>query len=207
MGQSSIAQRVWCGVLTAAVHAGLLWCLQDATLERATATQDQLLRRVAPLLVTAFVTESRGREFRLVDLPASDLLMPRRAIVLSLPDLPSIDAVAVDSFEPPREMSSSEDVQSAQRLQGLYVGQIKARLLRLLESVGIARTVSQSRCLVHVVQDERGEVLDVISDECDGDAEWQTSIDRVIRQASPLPTPPQGLAMGSYLTLDLSDLR
>lgn len=206
MERTSITQQLSCGVLAATIHVGMLSCLQAAAVQRATETAERLGREVAPLLVTTFVAENGGPAFRVAGIATPDIATVHTAIVLPFPELPSIDPVAADSFERPREMSSSEDLLTAQRLQGLYVGQIKARLLRLLETVGSVRTNSQSRCLVHVVQDERGQVLDVVSDECEGDAEWQREIHSVIRMASPLPIPPQGLAMGSYLTIDLSAL-
>jgi hypothetical protein len=116
---------------------------------------------------------------------------------------PNITPLLADSFEPSRELTTTDDVVEAQRLQKVYVGQISARLRRVLEEL---RTTSSfpSTCLVNVVQDERGSVLDVLTDQCT-DGAWQDTVTRAIRQASPLPLPPQGLAMGSYLTLDLSD--
>jgi hypothetical protein len=172
-----------------------------------------LLERPIPehraLLVTAFISEEQARSApRFMALTGADILPTPTAIVLPLPELPEIHPIATDSFDRSREMADSEDVVKAQRLQGLYVGQIKARLARLLESVGDFEPAHvAASCVVYVVQNERGQVLDVMSDECDADPQWRRNLEAAIRRASPLPLPPEGLAMGSYLTLDLSTLR
>ena len=172
-----------------------------------------LLERPIPeqraLLVTAFISEEQARSApRFMALTGADILPTPTAIVLPLPELPEIHPIAADSFEHAREMADSEDVVKAQRLQGLYVGQIKARLARLLESVGDFEPAHvAASCVVYVVQNERGQVLDVMSDECDADPQWRRDLEAAIRRASPLPLPPEGLAMGSYLTLDLSTLQ
>jgi TonB C terminal len=110
-----------------------------------------------------------------------------------------------DSFETSRELTTTDDVVEAQRLQKVYVGQISARLRRVLEELR-ATPSAPAACLVNVVQDERGGVLDVLMDQCEADQTWREMVSRAIRQSSPLPLPPQGLAMGSYLMLDVSNV-
>lgn len=158
------------------------------------------------MLITVLEPEARGAP-RFATFSAVNIVHSLSAIVVPLPQLPNIDPIAADSFERAREITSSEDVQTAQRLQGLYVGQIKARLLRLLEGPRDSYAAPNEHCVMYVVQNERGQVLDVVSDECEGDAAWRQDVENVIRRASPLPLPPEGLAMGSYLTLDLSTLQ
>lgn len=170
-----------------------------------TATEQPRPRRGA-MLVTAFISEEASSAPRSAMLSAVDLTLPT-AIVLPPPQLPDIHPVASDSFERARDMATSDDVKKAQHLQGLYVGQIKARLLRLLEGMRDSSSTPTSNCVVYVVQNERGQVLDVMSDECGSDTQWRRKIENAIRRASPLPLPPEGLAMGSYLTLDLSTLQ
>jgi hypothetical protein len=57
-------------------------------------------------------------------------------------------------------------------------------------------------CVVHVVQNENGDVIEVDTQECKRSASARETLANAIRAASPLPPPPQGLAMGSYLTID-----
>jgi hypothetical protein len=201
--------RIVCAALVSALHAGALMQLDTTALAPVQAFIEQPILKNRALLVTAFISEEQARSApRFVALTAADIVPAATAIVLPLPQLPDIEPVTADSFERSRAIADSEDVAKVERLQGLYVGQIKARLARLLESVrnfDIAQTAAS--CVVHVVQNERGQVLDVMSDECEADAQWRRNVEGAIRQASPLPLPPEGLAMGSYLTLDLSTLQ
>lgn len=201
------ADQIICAALVATLHAGALMQLGSAVLTPSQTIIEQPMPEHGALLVTAFISEEQARSApRFAMLTAADILSTPTAIVLPLPQLPDIRAVASDSFERSREIGDSEDVAKAERLQGLYVGQIKGRLLRLLEGVrdfDPAHTAAAS-CVLYVVQNERGQVLDVMSDECDADSQWRRNVEGAIRQASPLPLPPEGLAMGSYLTLDLS---
>jgi TonB C terminal len=204
---SPSAHRIVCAVTVAALHAGAMMQLGAAILAPAQAIAEQPLPKHRALLVTAFVYEEQARNTpRFATLTAADLLQAT-AIVLPLPQLPSIRPVATDSLERSREIADSEDLTKAERLQGRYIGQIKARLLRLLESRGSVPPDTEASCVMYVVQNERGQVLDVLSDECAADTQWQRDVETAIHRASPLPLPPEGLAMGSYLTLDLSSLR
>jgi hypothetical protein len=206
-GRSFRAHRIVCAVTVAAVHAGAVMQLGAAMLAPAQIIAEQPSPKHRALLVTAFISEEQARSTPRFALTSTDVLQAVTAIALPLPQLPNIHPIAADSFERSREIADSEDVAKAERLQGLYVGQIKARLLRLLESRGSVSSDTAAQCVMYVVQDERGHVLDVVSDECTGDAEWQRDVEAAIHRASPLPLPPEGLAMGSYLTLDLSTLQ
>lgn len=200
--------RIVCAALVTALHAGAVMQLGSAILAPAQIISEQPMPKHRALLVTTFVSEEQARSApRFAALTAADILQAPTAIVLPLPRLPDIRPVAAGSFERSREIADSEDVAKAERLQGLYVGQIKARLLRLLEARGFALPDTAAHCVMYVVQNERGQVLDVMSDECSGDAQWRRDVETAIRRASPLPLPPEGLAMGSYLTLDLSTVQ
>lgn len=203
------SNRVACAALVTALHASALIQLSSAVLTPSQTMIEQPMPEHRALLVTAFISEEQARSApRFAMLTAADVLSTATAIVLPLPQLPDISPVAADSFDRSREIGDSEDIAKAERLQKLYVGQIKARLLRLLESVhdfGPEHTAAS--CVVYVVQNERGQVLDIMSDECGADMQWRRDVESAIRGASPLPLPPEGLAMGSYLTLDLSTLR
>jgi hypothetical protein len=101
---------------------------------------------------------------------------------------------------------SALDAAEAERLQGIYRGQLLARVARLLEVHGGVPHAETGQCVVNVVQNERGNVLDVMMDLCALSQEEQAVIASAIRSASPLPLPPAGLASGSYLSLDLSGI-
>lgn len=127
------------------------------------------------------------------------------AVTLPPPLLPKLDTVVVDSFELSREVETLEEVEELERLQGLYERQIHARLGRLLEERR-GREKIAAPCIVYVIQDDVGRVLEVDLRGCATADDQRALLAGVIRAASPLPLPPAGLAMGSYLTLDLSAL-
>lgn len=76
---------------------------------------------------------------------------------------------------------------------------------RLLEASG-PRAISGDRCIVYVMQNERGNFIDIDLYECSRDPEEQQGLAHAIRAASPLPRPPEGLSMGSHIRLDASSL-
>jgi hypothetical protein len=85
------------------------------------------------------------------------------------------------------------------RLYGIYSGQIQARIDRLwrrprssiAESTGEnAGGSTEFRCVVNIIQDALGNVVEVLLPDCNGSAAWQRSLAIAIQQASPLPAPP-----------------
>ena len=103
-------------------------------------------------------------------------------------------------------MVTALDKAEIERLQGIYRGQLLARLARLLETHGGLPRTASGECIVNIVQSERGDVVDVMTDRCQVPQEEQAMLSSAVRSASPLPLPPAGLAAGSYLTLDLSQM-
>ncbi|MGH8239231.1 MAG: hypothetical protein ACREXP_19735 [Steroidobacteraceae bacterium] len=195
--------------ITASVHAAVLIAaglqiIPTERPERSIAIADTTTELRHPLIVTGFYFENTQRSLNIGSNLIGFGLADPNAIRVPLPELPNVDAVAADSFERSRNVASVDDLRGAERLQGVYVGQIKARVMRLLEASTFASFATSMPCVIHIVQNERGEVFDVQTDECAADAAWRDGIASAIRQASPLPIPPAGLAMGSYLTLDLS---
>lgn len=133
--------------------------------------------------------------------------IPAPALSIALPTLPPLatEPLVTDAFEAAREVESSVDAAEVERLQGVYVGQIRGRLTRVLEMVAIDVPHESGPCEVQVIQNERGDVLDVDTGACTGSAARKSQLAIAMRRASPLPMPPAGLAPGSSLTLDLSD--
>lgn len=160
----------------------------------------------APLMATVFwYEEIVAPPVEDYDGPATPALEPRDAISIPVPPLPVVQAVAADSFEEARKIENFEDLKEVERLQGIYVKQVSDRVARLLETAE-PRITAGERCIVYIIQDERGVVLDVDMYDCERAPEEQLRLAHVIRAASPLPLPPDGLAMGSYVRLDVSSL-
>lgn len=158
----------------------------------------------SPLIATAIFMEQANVEsasdaVRYATPPGQTL-----SIQLPLPPLPPIEAVATGAFDEGREPEDAEELRALERLQSIYAGQVDARIARVLELHGMQGWRAEGRCVIRVIQDEGGTVLDVDTHECTATARHDSRIVAVIRAASPLPLPPEGLARGSYLTLDLS---
>ncbi len=161
-----------------------------------------------PLIATAFLFDDVARtQAGSRSLWVEPALEPAGSIdIAAPPSPPEFEAVAADSFEEGRQVESLADVQEIKRLQGIYVKQISDRVARVLEMSGNQRLEPETACVVHVIQNESGDVVDVDTDECEREPHAQQRLASAIWAASPLPMPPQGLAMGSYLTLDASSL-
>ena len=118
---------------------------------------------------------------------------------------PAIDAIALDAFDVADEVLSMDDAERVETLQRIYARQLSARLMRSLEE-GPRFCASVANCSVSVIEDEFGNVVDVFPTECAlSETQW-AALTQAIRRASPLPKPPHGLAMGSALNLQLSEL-
>jgi hypothetical protein len=127
-----------------------------------------------------------------------------QSIELPLLAPPQLEPIAADSFEVGQEADWASADEFA-RLQGVYLGQVQGRIHRALQTLTSSLEIP-SGCVARVVQDERGRVLDVDLAECALDDEPRVLLRAAIQRASPLPRPPHGLAMGSYLRLDLANL-
>jgi hypothetical protein len=196
-------RRAFCTLLSLTIHVAGFYMLLDGL--RVTSRREASTRDSAALIATVFMFEekyTRGSTLATFVLEPS---VDAGSIIVEPPELPRVDAVAADSFSKGEAANTVDDLLAVQRLQGIYKGQIEARVSRILES-SIARHQSVAPCILRVIQDERGQVLEVQTDGCEADAEWRDAISQALMQASPLPLPPEGLAMGSYLTLDMSSL-
>lgn len=161
-----------------------------------------------PLIARLIAAGDNSADFRTAlrtSFEPHDLHLP--AISVPMPQLPSIDAVASDSFEVAREVGSSDDFEAVERLQGIYSSQLANRIIRVLDSNGAYHLPTDRPCVAYVIQNESGEVLDVDLNECQFSSDVRATLANAIRAASPLPSPPSGLAMGSYIKIDASLLQ
>lgn len=117
--------------------------------------------------------------------------------------LPPIDLKTLaleEEKEPATSVDGAGDGELA-RWFGIYSGQIQARIERawrrprtpVNEESGpenLASSLEYFRCQVQIVQDENGNVQEILLPNCNGSIAWQRSLVSAIRQASPLPAPP-----------------
>ncbi len=186
-----------------ALHAGLIAVL---LVPKPHASDSKDERHPASLALIAAVSLSEPSSPAAIA-PVSllpNLPEPRLAIELSVLRPLAVEAVVADAFDSARAADSGADTIELERLQGVYLGQIQGRLSRVLEMAATSSPNEMGPCQVRVIQNERGEVLDVDLDACTFDSGRKLLLASAIRRASPLPSPPTGLAMGSSLTLDLS---
>lgn len=103
-------------------------------------------------------------------LAEASLSEPQVTIALPLPPPPVISAMGADSFELAHEAQTSSEAEDVERLQGVYQGQIRGRLSRVLEMAVAQSAGTSGHCEARVIQNERGDVMDVDLDACAFDA-------------------------------------
>jgi hypothetical protein len=96
---------------------------------------------------------------------------------------------------------STVDRQAGAALFGLYLGQIQARVQRAWLKPRIPIGAELFECRARVLQSARGEVKEVVLQDCNGDARWQLSLVHAIEQASPFPAPPDPVIFAESLQL------
>ena len=137
-------------------------------------------------------------------MPSASVATEQWATAIEVAPPPELETVASDSAEAARETRSAEDYAEFERLQGMYRGQLFARLQRVLYELGPLGERTNVPCVLNVIQRPDGSVIDVLTDLCDYSPQSLALLRKAVGAASPLPLPPPGLAVGTYLTLDVS---
>lgn len=200
-GFSPARRRVAAASLASAVHVLILAALYEMT---SPAVDLPLSERRPQLQATAWLLDYTFQEDTAYRASEPETPPPPAALIESV-DLPELPALAVSAFEPAEIASTDADAETLRQLQGSYSQQLRARIDRVLRDEWPAHD-AWTRCVARVIQDDAGRVLDVDLAECPLVDEDRARLENVVRAASPLPIPPDGLAMGRYLTLDLSAL-
>jgi TonB C terminal len=134
------------------------------------------------------------------------------AIADQVPDfnLPSSDS---DSEKSAQSVAEPGNAELRARMFGLYMGQISARIERAWEKP--SSSVNELRagrsgdtfdadtfvCQVQILQDNQGNVQEVLLLACNGTEAWQHSLIVAINQSSPLPAPPMPGVFQRALTM------
>lgn len=193
-------------VVSLALHCSAIALL--ATYSPLTVQRDLPSSQLAedlPLRVSAFLFDEEARE----SLQAIFVFEDKDDAVaaITIPETPpALEAVTADSIKEARIAVHAVDLKSAEELQGIYSRQLNARIGRVLAMQGSSVARRGGRCTVHIVQGEGGDVLDVDLFDCERAADELHRLSAAIFAASPLPNPPRGLAVGTYIRLDLSGL-
>lgn len=128
---------------------------------------------------------------------------------VALRDVPALPPdLALPDTASPREHASSAQAQgdaaAFSLLYGRYLGQISARIERAWMRPRSSPGADTFGCRVQVLQDERGQVLDVTVGRCNDDARWRASLVAAVRTASPLPAPPDARVFRRTLALSFA---
>jgi hypothetical protein len=135
------------------------------------------------------------------------------ALIEMEPDAPRLTAppvitvptrVAVmDVAMPALELGDLEPT-AEEKLRGLYLGQVRARIERAWEAAANRSSARDAAgCDVRVTQDTRGGVLEVAFGECRVESAERDALVRIIRGAAPLPAPPSDLPFTGQVALSL----
>jgi hypothetical protein len=125
----------------------------------------------------------------------SDAAVLATVAPITLRDLPALppDSALPDAASAARHVKGPQaqgDAAAFALLYGRYLGQITARIERAWMRPRSSPGADTFTCRVQVVQDERGQVLDVAVGRCNENARWRASLVEAVRGASPLPAPP-----------------
>ncbi len=146
---------------------------------------------------------------------AEDRVGARLEVALLEVTAPLTDLAEPRPFSPPLRMAVNPlplpafDIGVAEqtpeeRLQTLYVGQVRARIERAWQD---ARTPDDGQpgvpCRALITQGPRGDVQDVEIRDCRAPLALRRRLSRVIRGVSPLPAPPASLPWGARLEISL----
>lgn len=151
-------------------------------------------------LETAVLEAARGGGTRMEVALLTEALPPEPT---STPDaITAPPSIAVE-LEAPADLGLLDP--EAERLQGLYLGQIRARIERMWhELLGARLPARRENCRVVIEETARGEVHSVQIERCSDPTLEPAILEEAIRLSSPLPAPPGGLERSPTIALELS---
>jgi len=167
-----------------------------------------------PLVLLQPIAASASPTSAFEELASRGVAAPALQIALLSPDPapPAID-IPPDAKDDPTadtDMTSGDPVGRA-RLFGIYTRQIQARIERIWrrprnpisDAPDPASAADETfHCQVQVVQDAHGNVEEILLPNCNGSVAWQQSLVSAIREASPLPAPPDQKVFSKSITLE-----
>jgi hypothetical protein len=150
-----------------------------------------------------------------IEMPASPVLRTEDPLVTWTVPPPEELVIAPPEFElteerpPPTEAGAESPdeaklVSEPERLRGIYAGQIEGRIDRAwTRDDEWMEGVYSRRCSAKVEQNADGQVRRVEFLDCPQLPDWKRNLESAIRQASPLPAPPERAVFASVIYLDV----
>jgi hypothetical protein len=208
-------RRLWSPMLTGVLgtlflHASIIQSLDFGG--RAVKVSSQLLQSATYnsaaesdannlVLITLAPTNASDKD-TLQNVVSALLTMSNRSLSAApTPDSPpmlDVDSLTLGEEESASPQTASGNAGKQTQLIGIYTGQILARIDRLwkrprtpVDEDAVASSSGISfQCEAQIVQDPAGYVQEILLPRCNGSPAWQHSLVTAIRQASPLPAPP-----------------
>jgi hypothetical protein len=157
------------------------------------------------LILLSIAAIPRSRELNMDLRPASSVL-DNAPLLLKPP--PSINTERLALVDEPAPAGNAQLAEAAD----IYDRQIRARIDRVWQRPQSIMAGSSTdsvasvgggafRCQAQLEQDDHGNVVEVLLPVCNGSSEWRESLLTAIRQASPLPAPPDPRVFSSSLVL------
>jgi hypothetical protein len=145
-------------------------------------------------------------------LPALSKISLSSAVIPDAPAPLNIESLTLGEDQASSDSGNGGDVSERARLTGIYSGQIQARIDRVWRrprtpvneepSDKKTETADESfQCEAQIIQDNSGYVQEILLPRCNGSPAWQRSLVMAIRQASPLPAPPDPTVFARSITL------
>jgi len=123
------------------------------------------------------------------DLPVlAELPPPLSMLQIAGPD--ALPLEPLDSGVEPSLQPSEAELIARVQLQGMYEGQIRARIERAWSRPRDEIEGQKFSCRVLIHQDPKGAIGEIELQQCNGSERWQRSLTDAIFASSPLPAPP-----------------
>jgi hypothetical protein len=179
-----------------------------------TNTAESLVLITLPAMSTPKPAANVNLVSSLLDLSKMKIKSP---VTIDPPEFPNIETLALSEEQAFNAATDTSDGAEQSRLFGIYTGQIQARIDRVWHrprtpvnegtvSAAAADAGDSFQCEVQIVQDDRGNVREILLPRCNGSSAWQRSLVLAIRQASPLPAPPSASVFSQSITLNFLGL-
>jgi hypothetical protein len=142
------------------------------------------------------------------NLPSKRTLI-KTELQISPPTLANVEILALTEDQSSVKEEANGDSSEEGRLFGIYTGQIRARIERVWRrprSPINSASDESFQCQVQIVQDIRGNVVEILLPNCNGSQAWQRSLVMAIQQASPLPAPPSASIYSGSVSLSFIEI-
>jgi hypothetical protein len=182
----------------------------DALSKSKSAPAESLLLVTLP---TSANSNQAATQYVLSALPDLSKIKIKSPINVDSPALANLETLALSEDQASDSRAQGGDTAEQARLFGIYTGQIRARIDRFWrrprtpinedKSAATTADIGDSfQCEAQIIQDNRGNVQEILLPRCNGSVAWQRSLVLAIQHASPLPSPPSAQVFTKSISLN-----